>query len=67
MIDITITSTTINFVNGSTLVDTTFLGYEIVDDLSLHIITGQGIYLFNVIDCTFNGFSFGNSSDIFNK
>lgn len=64
MIDITITSTSIQFVNEVINVDSTYLGYDLVDELSLHLITGQGIYLSNVDDCTYNGQLFANSNDL---
>lgn len=64
MIDITITSTSIQFINGVINVDSSYLGYDLVDELSLHLITGEGVYLSNVDDCIYNGLSFANSNDL---
>ena len=36
----------------------TFIGIENVDDISVHVMTGSGVYLINLNDFTFNGIKF---------
>lgn len=66
MIDITITSTHLSYqdsVIGTIDTDYDREQNEIVDAVSMHFVTDRGILLINVFQYSFNGNSFGNTTD----
>jgi len=66
MMQITLRKKNIQFYGDGVDFETTYEGNEIVDELSLHIITLQGAYLTNVTDTTYNTLTIANSSDLAN-
>jgi hypothetical protein len=70
MININITQTTIQFY--STIADTEINAqliepkWEIVDTLSIHVISDLGVYCLSTISTTFNGEQFENSDSAIN-
>jgi len=66
MTEITLRKKNIRFFSEWVDFETTYEGCEIVDELSLHIITPQGTYLTNVTDTTYNTLTIANSSDLAN-
>ena len=66
MIDITITSTHLSYqdsVIGSIDTDYNREETEMVDAVSMHFVTDRGILLINVLQYSFNGNSFGNTTE----
>ena len=66
MIDITITATHLSYqdsVIGSIDTDYNREETEMVDAVSMHFVTDRGILLINVLQYSFNGNSFGNTTD----
>lgn len=66
MIDITITSTHLSYqdsVIGSINTNYDREETEMVDAVSMHFVTDRGVLLINVQQYSFNGNSFGNTTD----
>ena len=66
MIDITINATHLSYqdsVIGSIDTDYNREETEMVDAVSMHFVTDRGILLINVLQYSFNGNSFGNTTE----
>lgn len=66
MIDITITATHLSYqdsVIGTINTDYNREQNEMVDAVSMHFVTNRGILLVNVLQYSFNGNSFGNTTE----
>lgn len=66
MIDITITATHLSYqdsVIGKIDTDYDREQNEMVDAVSMHFVTDRGILLVNVLQYSFNGNSFGNTTE----
>lgn len=66
MIDITITSTHLSYQDS--IIGTIDSEYEreqneMVDAVSMHFVTDRGVLLINVLQYSFNGNSFGNTTE----
>lgn len=64
MIQVTITANTIKFKTDFIDLDSVLEGYELVDEYSIHFITGMGVFLLNVDECKFNGNKFNTAAQL---